>query len=413
MMKIDGFWPKKIARVRSVLDFGREAVGFSRKTKARDSTKKSFTHIRRQNRSDPPKLVPQDLPLTAPRVQVLHCILCHTSGATDLDVVQLKNHNHHRRHYDKVSQRGDMAVVLERRNNVLTRLLVLLVITASLIFVASSIAIGNIDTQGNSLRPPLANAPTSTTSKQATGDRPYDKFCGGRKIFIDVGALDGDTLEIFERLRANSQQYQCYAWECNTKNLQQLRTKVQEKLQLSIDVIDKAAWITDTTLRFTAGAANAGKLVAGDARSGVRNSNTYPVEAMDLAKWIRDKFTVQDFVFLKIDIEAAEFDVLPHLIETGTLAWIDEIQLEWHDWGQFNSPEHTKARQALETQIQDAGLIYKYATFDMDLYNPKHIDWSTVPKYFHKSEYPKPWIDSHYFRGVCASSWDVDIPTKE
>jgi hypothetical protein len=54
------------------------------------------------------------------------------------------------------------------------------------------------------------------------------------------------------------------------------------------------------------------------------------VPAVDLAAWLRARYTPADFVVLKMDIEGGEWEVLAHLIETGATALVDELMLECH-----------------------------------------------------------------------------------
>ena len=54
------------------------------------------------------------------------------------------------------------------------------------------------------------------------------------------------------------------------------------------------------------------------------------VAAIDFSSWVLSHVREQDFVVLKVDIEGAEFVVLPGLLETGAACLIDEIYLECH-----------------------------------------------------------------------------------
>ena len=56
------------------------------------------------------------------------------------------------------------------------------------------------------------------------------------------------------------------------------------------------------------------------------------VETVDLSQWIKDNFSKEDFIVMKMDIEGAEYTVLPKLIEDGTASYINRAFIEWHDW---------------------------------------------------------------------------------
>ena len=54
------------------------------------------------------------------------------------------------------------------------------------------------------------------------------------------------------------------------------------------------------------------------------------VRAFDMARVLFENILPDDFVFMKMDIEGAEYEVLQHLIDTGALCLIDELAVEWH-----------------------------------------------------------------------------------
>ena len=64
------------------------------------------------------------------------------------------------------------------------------------------------------------------------------------------------------------------------------------------------------------------------------------VKALDISKII-DKYSKDDYVILKIDIEGSEFALLEHLIERGTIFKIDYIAIEFH-WIFKNDSIHLK-----------------------------------------------------------------------
>ena len=58
--------------------------------------------------------------------------------------------------------------------------------------------------------------------------------------------------------------------------------------------------------------------------------NPIEVECVDLDKWIKGNFNKTDFIVLKLDIEGAEYKVLPHMIKNGSIDYINHIFIEWH-----------------------------------------------------------------------------------
>ena len=49
-----------------------------------------------------------------------------------------------------------------------------------------------------------------------------------------------------------------------------------------------------------------------------------------MASWLGARFCREDDVFLKMDIEGAEFEVLEHLLKRGAAQLVDTVSIEWH-----------------------------------------------------------------------------------
>jgi FkbM family methyltransferase len=65
------------------------------------------------------------------------------------------------------------------------------------------------------------------------------------------------------------------------------------------------------------------------------------VPCFDFAAWLSVLTIGRLRVIVKMDVEGAEYTLLPHLIETGAIQWIKRLLIEWHrppigpdDWQQ-------------------------------------------------------------------------------
>ena len=65
-------------------------------------------------------------------------------------------------------------------------------------------------------------------------------------------------------------------------------------------------------------------------REAKRGGYSFRVPVVAAAQWIKDSFTVEDFVFMKIDIEGGEFSIFGELERNGWLNLIDVVALECH-----------------------------------------------------------------------------------
>ena len=80
------------------------------------------------------------------------------------------------------------------------------------------------------------------------------------------------------------------------------------------------------------------------------------VEGIDFSSWIINNFTPDDFIIVKMDIEGSEYKVLPKMIEDGSMKYVNEIIVEWHDW---QLPEYSYLTSELESKITSLGINLK------------------------------------------------------
>lgn len=107
-----------------------------------------------------------------------------------------------------------------------------------------------------------------------------------------------------------------------------------------MDVIEAACWIADGISKFYLGNEYSSTLIEGK-----KHNRRYPqfdisyqdfamVRTIDFAKWLLDNFAGREDLIVKMDIEGAEYEVLPRLIATGAIRLIGELRCEWH-WDRF------------------------------------------------------------------------------
>ena len=61
-----------------------------------------------------------------------------------------------------------------------------------------------------------------------------------------------------------------------------------------------------------------------------KHEDVLTVRTVDLAAWLSTRFCKEDHVFLKVDIEGAEFEVFEHLLDKGAAGLVDTASIEWH-----------------------------------------------------------------------------------
>ena len=106
-----------------------------------------------------------------------------------------------------------------------------------------------------------------------------------------------------------------------------------------LEHVPAAAWDSEGTLSFrTNKDSRAAHVDAGDlpdARIATKwrgDRANLTVRALDLANLLRSRLPVEPWgiAFLKLDVEAAEYSVLPHLLLSGALCRVSHLFVEWH-----------------------------------------------------------------------------------
>jgi len=116
-------------------------------------------------------------------------------------------------------------------------------------------------------------------------------------------------------------------------------------------LIKACAWINDDGIEMHFGKLKSGSVYS-DKRTG-RLSAKAKVSTIDLAQFIKENFKTEDEIWLKMNIEGAEYKVIPHLEAEGALAWIDRMYVKWHvsKIPSVTIEEHLKAQAMVPDSI--------------------------------------------------------------
>jgi FkbM family methyltransferase len=168
-------------------------------------------------------------------------------------------------------------------------------------------------------------------------------------VFIDLGANNGDSLANFFHLENSapvrfhlSDKRHEISWKVFAFEANPLFTAQLLKLKASLSTMHRihiyngtAAWTRNGYIDFYLDTVNTKRQFWGSSlkkthpdvvRSGKRKIK---VPCVDIAELVH-QFTADDFVFMKIDIEGAEYDLLLHLLKSGALNLIDFLAVEYH-----------------------------------------------------------------------------------
>ena len=164
--------------------------------------------------------------------------------------------------------------------------------------------------------------------------RQYQK--ASRKIFIDCGANTGKVLENAMKKRKG---FEFYAFEPQPE-LVELGNRIKTGYPfVPFHFYPKAVWTDDGKLNFflaTTWADNfkgGSTLLAGHTQNQCNIDYQHPVsvESIDFSKWLSNTFRPDDYLVIKMDIEGAEYDVLEKMIDKGTIDFVNELIVEFHN----------------------------------------------------------------------------------
>jgi len=144
-----------------------------------------------------------------------------------------------------------------------------------------------------------------------------------RKIFLDCGAHCGCSRRLIEETRPG---FEIFSFEPDP-----------ELNQFCPDLINKAVWIENCEkvfYKFGIYGGSSLSLTRAELLK-IRKPNYWDrqdikVTCIDLNEFIL-QFNKDDYIVLKLDIEGAEYEVIPHLIEGGSIRYVNEFYIEWHD----------------------------------------------------------------------------------
>ncbi|XVF46167.1 hypothetical protein PTKIN_Ptkin03bG0005100 [Pterospermum kingtungense] len=156
-------------------------------------------------------------------------------------------------------------------------------------------------------------------------------------VYIDVGARSyGSSIGSWfkKQYPKQNKSFEIYAIEADKAFHEEY------KMKKSVKLLPYAAWIRNETLFFEI-TRDPQKQDAMQKSRGmgrihpVQSSVNYvkdvdKIQGFDLANWLKSVVSDRDFVVMKMDVEGAEFHLIPRLIETGAICLIDEVFLECH-----------------------------------------------------------------------------------
>jgi len=159
-----------------------------------------------------------------------------------------------------------------------------------------------------------------------------------RKVFIDGGANIGQSIEAFCNHYPNAEEFEIHSFEASQddmnilKPLNRVANEFRDKTR-GVKVYNKAIWIHDGTVDFYDSGDESSSIVFRKARMAKIKNNSLikrEVDCVDIGNWIKNNFTKEDHIVLKLDIEGGEYSVIPKMFKDGALEYVDKLFCEIH-----------------------------------------------------------------------------------
>jgi len=145
-----------------------------------------------------------------------------------------------------------------------------------------------------------------------------------RKIFLDLGAYIGDSVRFFREECEKAKEFEIFCFEPSPKLISKL-----EKVS-NITLIKAAAWSSNGTAFFYLGRGEGSTMYKDKTSAGIDPKNVIKVSTVDIAKFIKSNFNKSDKIWVKMNIEGGEYEIIPHLKKQGLLEWFDRVFVKWH-----------------------------------------------------------------------------------
>jgi len=206
-----------------------------------------------------------------------------------------------------------------------------------------------------------------------------------RYLFVDGGAHLGETVLAFEKsVLFGKHPWSVVSWEPNPE----LVPKIPKRPFLT--VMEAAIWTKDETLEFhfseheTLG----GSVV--DSYVPLPEMKALKVKAYDFGQWLKKGYRKEDVVYVKFDIEGAEYPVLEQMLKDGTIVLIDRLYIEFHGTQQAQAAKASAAELgAVARKDRDLVLAISSAGVGVSLHNTEEAQGTYFD--FDPEKYGQKW----------------------
>jgi len=166
-----------------------------------------------------------------------------------------------------------------------------------------------------------------------------------RLVYIDLGCGNGDTVEQFMKNHANYEAYGFDPYPFFNDKLNALTYKYNFLYE------KKAAWTNNNDKVFRMGGKSGAASSIIPFKRIKRIQSTKTVICFDFSAWIIKNFEKNDYIYLRMDIEASEYYVLDKMIKNGSIYYIDVLNVEFHKGRKIIGEDNKNKIEKMHSEI--------------------------------------------------------------
>lgn len=182
-----------------------------------------------------------------------------------------------------------------------------------------------------------------------------------KKVYLDCGGYRGQTLAAFRELYRDADEYEIHIFEPNVL--------ISRKYSEGTTFHNVAIWTKDGKKKLYIN----GKKKNASGSSVFKNITTgnlikdkpLVVRCIDFCKWIRENFSKQDYIIIKMNIEGAEYPILKKMIKDGSIEYVNMLYVSFH-WKEIELDKsvHKKLVGWLR-QVEGLRVVQRNRTHDL------------------------------------------------
>lgn len=150
-----------------------------------------------------------------------------------------------------------------------------------------------------------------------------------KKAYISLGSNKGGEFLTFKESNLYEKKFEFHAFEPEPRCYEAIKDITEKVKPNKLFHHKKAVGTYDGEATWYIGNSSVSGTLRKDKTYGISN-NTIKVDIINFSKWLMQEFNKNDYIIITMDIEGAEYDLLPHMLEIGAFDYINKIGIEFH-----------------------------------------------------------------------------------